>query len=105
LVLSFDERVRMGLFDSIREKATEMLSGATEQVQEVAGNLPGGQAVEDLTGSATDAAGQVTEDATGAAQDLGADATGSVNEVTDTVSGSVADTTEAASETIDPYRP
>ena len=54
----------MGLFDSIREKATELLGGASDQVSELADNLPGGQAVEDLTGSATDTA-----------QDLGTNAT------------------------------
>ncbi len=80
----------MSLFDSIREKAAELLSGATEQVEEVTGNIPGGQAVEDVTGTA---------------QDLGESATGTVNEVTDTVSGSITETAETAGEAIDPYRP
>jgi hypothetical protein len=98
----------MGLFDSIREKASELLSGAGDQVQEVASNLPGGQAVEDLTGSATDAAGQATdaagqatENVTGAAQDLGADASGAVTDAT----GAVGDVTGAATENIEPYQP
>jgi hypothetical protein len=77
----------MGLFDAIREKATELLSGATDKIEEVTGNLPDEQAVEGLSETAT---GTVT------------DATSSV---TDTVTGSIADTTEAVGEQIDPYRP
>lgn len=95
----------MSLFDSIRDKAAELLSGATDQVDEVTSNIPGGQAVEDLTGSATDTATQATGDLTGTAENLGAAATGSVHDVTDTVSGSVAETTETAGDAIDPYRP
>lgn len=57
----------MGLFDAIREKAGELLSGATEKVSEVVGDVPG---VQDVTQSATDAGEQVT----GAAEGLGATA-------------------------------
>jgi hypothetical protein len=50
-----DERSTiMGLFDAIREKATELMSGATDKIEEVTGGIPDGQAVEDLTQSATD---------------------------------------------------
>ena len=95
----------MGLFDSIREKATELLSGATDKASELADNLPGGQAVEDLTGSATDSAQDLGATANDTAQDLGTTATDSVGNVTDTVSGTVAETTETAGEAVDPYRP
>ena len=95
----------MGLFDSIREKATELLGGASEQVSGLADNLPGGQVVEDLTGSATDNAQDLGTNATDAAQDLGTTATDSVGNVTDTVSGTVTDATETAGEAVDPYRP
>ena len=61
------ELVDVGLFDAIREKAGELLSGATEKVGELTG-------VEDLSQSATDAAGQVTdaagEQVSGVAEDL-----------------------------------
>jgi len=84
----------MGLFDAIREKAGELLSGATEKV----GDLTG---VGDLSQSVTDAAGQ----ATGTAQDLGETATGAAADLTapvtdaaDTVTGSLPDLPE-------PYRP
>jgi len=80
----------MGLFDSIREKATELLSGATDKIEEVTGNIPGEQAVEGLS-----------ETATGAVSD----ATGSVTDAADTATGAVTETTEAVGEQIDPYRP
>jgi hypothetical protein len=80
----------MGLFDAIREKATELLSGATDKIEEVTGNLPGEQAVEGLS-----------ETATGAVSDT----TGSVTDAADTVTGSITETTEAVGEQIDPYRP
>lgn len=84
----------MGLFDAIREKATDLLSGATEKIEEVTGNIPGEQAFEDLpetaTGAVSDAAGSVT--------DAG-------ETVADTVTGSVTEATETAAEGVDPYRP
>lgn len=84
----------MGLFDAIREKANELLSGATDQVSEVTGNIPGEQAVDGLT-----------ETATGTVNDTVADTTGSLTDATDTVTGTVTDTTEAIGEHTDPYRP
>ncbi len=68
----------MGLFDAIREKAGELLSGATEKAGDLAADLPGAQEVQDVTQSATDVAGQAGdvsgqagEQVTGAAGDLG----------------------------------
>lgn len=63
------ELAAVGLFDAIREKAGELLSGATDKVGELAGDLPG---VQDLSETASDAAGQVGEQAAGAADELGA---------------------------------
>jgi hypothetical protein len=90
-----DERfATMGLFDTIREKATELLSGATDKIEEVTGNIPDVQAVEDLS-----------ETATGAVPDT----TGSITDASNTVTGSITETTtettEAVGEQIDPYRP
>jgi hypothetical protein len=86
-----DERsATMGLFDAIREKATELLSGATDKLEEVTGGIPDGQE-----------AGGLTETAAGAVSD----AAGSVTDVTDTVTGSVTETAESVGEEIDPYRP
>jgi hypothetical protein len=86
-----DERVLpMGLFDTIREKAADLLSGVTEKAGEVAGDLPGAEVLGDLTQSASDAASQATDEAAGAVEDLGASAT----EAADDVTGSVTDATE-----------
>jgi hypothetical protein len=85
----------VGLFDAIREKAGELLSGATEKVGDLAGDVPGSQEVQDLTQSAGDVAGQAGEQVSGTAQDLGATATGAAEDL----SGSV---TDALPET---YRP
>ena len=90
----------MGLFDAIREKAGELLSGASEKVGDLAGDLPGAQEVQDLSQSATDAAGQAGEQAAGTAQELGAtasDVSGSVTDAADTVAGSLPD--------VPPYQP
>jgi uncharacterized protein YjbJ (UPF0337 family) len=88
----------MGLFDAIREKAAELLSGVTEKAGDLAGDIPGADILGDLSGSATDAVGQATEEAEGTVQDLGAsateaasDATGSVTDAADTVNGAVTD--------------
>jgi uncharacterized protein YjbJ (UPF0337 family) len=89
---------RMSLFDSIREKATEMLSGATEKVGEFTGDIPGGQAVEDLSGTASDTVSGAVTDATGTVTDA-------AGNVTDTAGGAVTDAAQAANEAIDPYRP
>jgi hypothetical protein len=94
----------MGLFDTIREKAAELLSGVTENAGDLAdglpGELPGAETLNDLSQSATDAASEATNEAAGTVQDLSADATeaatdaaGSVTDATDTVTGSVTDAT------------
>jgi hypothetical protein len=89
----------MGLFDTIREKAAELLSGVTDKASDLAGDLPGAEMLDDLSQSATDAASHATDEAEGTVQDLGAsaaeaaaDATGSVTDGTDTVTGSFTDT-------------
>ena len=103
----------MGLFDAIREKASELLSGASEKVGELTGDLPGAQEAQDLTQSANDVTGQASEHVTGAAEDLGATATetatgaatdlsGTVTDATDTVTGAIPDLPGEAPE---PYRP
>jgi hypothetical protein len=73
----------MGLFDAIREKATELLSGATDKIEEVTGSIPDAQAVDGLS-----------ETASGAVSDTVTDATGSVTDAADSVG-----------QEIDPYRP
>jgi hypothetical protein len=88
----------MGLFDTIREKAAELLGGVTERASDLAGDLPGAEMLEDLSQSATDTASQATDEAMGTVQDLGAsateagaDATDSVTDATDTVTESLTD--------------
>lgn len=88
----------MGLFDTIREKATELLSGVTEKAGDLAGDLPGAEVLEGLSQSAGDAADQATDEVVGSVEDVGAgatdaaaDATGSVTDAADTVTGSVTD--------------
>ena len=88
----------MGLFDAIREKATELLSGATDKVEGIVGDIPGGQAIEDLPATA---AGAVSE----AVPETLPDVTGSITDVTDAATGSVTETAEAVGEQVDPYRP
>jgi len=89
----------MGLFDTIREKAAELLSGVTDKASDLAEDLPGAEMLDDLSQSATDAASQATDEAEATVQDLGAsaaeaaaDATGSGTDGTDTVTGSFTDT-------------
>ena len=88
----------MGLFDTIREKAAELLSGVTDKASDLAGDLPGAEMLDGLSQSATDAASQATDEAEGTVQDLGAsaaeaaaDATGAVTDGTDAVTGSFTD--------------
>jgi hypothetical protein len=85
----------MGLFNTIREKAAELLSGATDRASELAGDLPGAETLQDLSQSATDAASQATDEAAGAVQDLGANATEATADATD----SVADATDTVTDT------
>jgi len=89
----------MGLFDTIREKAAELLSGVTDKASDLAADLPGADMLGDLSQSASDAASQGTDEAEVTIQDLtasageaAADATGSVTDATDTVTGSFTDT-------------
>ncbi len=93
----------MGLFDIVREKASELLGGASEKVSELTGTeLPGKDAAEELTQSADNVTGDVTGDVTGnvteAAQGVGETATGAAQDVTDAATETVTDATE-------PYRP
>ena len=89
----------MSLFDAIREKAGELLSGATEKIGDVAGDLPGvqdlSQSATDVAGQAGDVAGRTGEHVTGAAQDLGATATDTATDTADSVTGALPE----------PYRP
>lgn len=62
----------MGLFDIIKDKATELLGGATDKVNDLTGaDLPGGEAADQLA--------QATDNLTDTAQDI----TGSVAEAAD----------------------
>ena len=83
----------MGLLDTIREKATELLSGATEKASELAGDLPGADILEGLSQSAGDAASQATEDAAGTVEDLGASATEVAGNASDSVAGATDEVT------------
>jgi uncharacterized protein YjbJ (UPF0337 family) len=85
--------MHMGLFDTIREKATELLSGATEKAGELAGDLPGADILEGLSQSAGDAASQATEEAAGTVEDLGAGATDVAGDATDSVTGAADEVT------------
>jgi hypothetical protein len=87
----------MGLFDAVREKAAELLSGATDKVSELTGTD-----LADAQQNATDAASEsaqnlgdtaqgYTEMASGAGQDLAGTAADSAQNVTDTAYGAVAD--------------
>jgi uncharacterized protein YjbJ (UPF0337 family) len=83
------ELFSVGLFDAIREKAGELLSGATEKAGELAGDLPVvgdlSQSASDAAGQAGDVAGQASEHVTGAAENVGAAATDVTGSVTDAV--------------------
>jgi uncharacterized protein YunC (DUF1805 family) len=68
----------VGLFDAIREKAGELLSGATEKVGDLTADLPGVQEVQDMTQSAGD-------QATAAAENL----SGTATDATDTIAGAL----------------
>ena len=77
----------MGLFDTIREKAAELLSGATEKASELAGDLPGAEILEGLSQSASDTASDATDEAVGTVQDLGDSATEAAGDASDSVTG------------------
>lgn len=73
----------MGLFDVVREKVSELLSGAGDKVSDLTGvEVPGAEAADQLAqsgDSVADAAQGVRDDVAGAAQDV----TGSVPEAAD----------------------
>jgi hypothetical protein len=81
----------MSLFDMIKGKAAELLTGASDKVSELTGiDLPGGEIADQLTQSATGLAesGQnLADTATGAGQNLadtvGDAATGAVTDAID----------------------
>ncbi|MGB3438905.1 MAG: hypothetical protein WBA97_09160 [Actinophytocola sp.] len=96
----------MGLFDAVREKAAELLSGATEKVSELTGTDLG-DAQQNATDSAQnlgDTAQGYADTASGAGQDLAGTATDSAQNLADTAGdtafGAVADT--PVGEYIDP---
>ena len=84
----------MGLFDSVREKAAELLSGATDKVSELTGTdlADAQQNATDAAQNLGDTAQGYTDMASGAGQDLAGTAADSAQNVTDTATGAVADT-------------
>jgi hypothetical protein len=91
IVTEFEGSSFMGLFDIVREKASELFSGASEKVTEVTGvELPGAETAENLTDTAAATGQEVTD----AAQGLG-----------DTATGAAEDITGTASDAINPLRP
>jgi hypothetical protein len=68
----------MSLFDSLRDKAAEMFSGASDQVGDVASSLPGADVVGEQTAAVSGAAEGYVADAAGMAQDFGGTATEAV---------------------------
>lgn len=88
----------MGLFDAVREKAAELLSGATEKVSELTGTdlADAQQNATDTAQNLGDTAQGYADTASGAGQDLAGTAADSAQNVTDTAAdsayGAVADT-------------
>ena len=83
----------MGLFDAIREKAAELVSGAAEKVSELTGTdvADAQQNASDAAQNLGDTAQGYAEEASGAGQDLAGTATDSVQNVTDTPLGNYVD--------------
>lgn len=77
----------MGLFDFIKDKASELLSGASDKVQDLTGaELPGDEVADKLTQSAdnvADTVGNAGQDVTDAAQDVTGSASEAANDATD----------------------
>jgi hypothetical protein len=72
----------MGLFDFVKDKAAELMSGAGDKVSELTGTeLP--QNAEDLTATANDLGGTATDTATGFTEDLTGTANDAITDVTD----------------------
>jgi hypothetical protein len=85
----------MGLFDAVREKAAELLSGAGDKVSELTGaELPNANEVTDQLPQAD----QVAESAQGVTDTV-------TESATDTVTGAVDGVTDTVAENVEPYRP
>jgi len=88
----------MGLFDAVREKAAELLSGATDKVSELTGTdlADAQQNATDSVQNLGDTAQNYGDMASGAGEDLAGTAADSAQNVTDTAAdtafGAVADT-------------
>jgi hypothetical protein len=77
----------MGLFDMVKEKVSELLSGAGDKVAEVTGaELPGTEVADQVTQSA--------ENLADTTQGLTDTATGAVEDVTGSASDAIKDTTK-----------
>lgn len=76
----------MGLFDAMKEKAAELLGGATDKVSELTGT--------DL--------GDAQQNVTDTAQNLGDTATGAAEQYTDTAQDHVNTVTDQAQDVTDP---
>jgi hypothetical protein len=73
----------MGLFDIVKEKVSELLSGAGDKVTELTGTeLPGADQVTQATENLTETAQGVTETATGAVEDVTGTATDAITDTT-----------------------
>ncbi|CAM3731467.1 hypothetical protein KIPE111705_22085 [Kibdelosporangium persicum] len=84
----------MGIFDIIKDKVSELMSGAGDKVTELTGaELPGAEATDQLTQSA----GDFTDTAAAAGQDLA----GTTQGLSDTVTDAANDLTGSASEAAD----
>jgi hypothetical protein len=80
----------MGLFDIIKDKAAELLSGATDKVNDLTGTeLPGTETTDQLAQSA----GNLTDTAATAGQDI----TDTAQNITDSASDAITDTTDPKS--------
>jgi hypothetical protein len=95
----------MSLFDMIKGKAADLLTGAGDKVSELTGiDLPGGEIADQLTQSAdslADAGQNLADTATGAGQNLADTATDAgqnlaeaAGTVGDTATGAVSDATD-----------
>jgi uncharacterized protein YjbJ (UPF0337 family) len=73
----------MGLFDAIRDKATELMGGAQEKVSELTGTeLPNTDALADQAQGLGDTAQGYADGATGAVDGVAQDVTGAAQDVT-----------------------
>jgi hypothetical protein len=78
----------MGLFDIIKEKASELFSGASEKVSEVTGvDVPGADQVAQSADNLADTATTAGETITDTAQDVTGSAAESITDATDPKNG------------------